>query len=83
MLERYSSDFHKLIEWLKLKWEYEHTPPPQRPTSLTWEIRTSSPGKVGLVVQVSFLATRLFSFIQIYSYAFDHKCKQLFQFYSF
>lgn len=46
MLERYSSDFYKLIEWLKLKWEYEHTPPPQRPTSLTWEIRTSSPGKV-------------------------------------
>lgn len=51
MLERYSSDFQKLIEWLKLKWEYEHTPPPQRPNSLTWEIRTSSPGKVGLVIK--------------------------------
>ena len=46
MLERYSNDFYKLIEWLKLKWDYENTLPPQRPTSLAWEIRTSSPGKV-------------------------------------
>ncbi|XP_076067505.1 SCAPER domain-containing protein short spindle 3 isoform X2 [Oratosquilla oratoria] len=45
MMERYTSDFKKLIEWLKIKWEYEHTPPPQRPNSLAWEIRTSSPGK--------------------------------------
>ncbi|KAG0695245.1 S phase cyclin A-associated protein in the endoplasmic reticulum [Chionoecetes opilio] len=50
MLERYTSDFQKLIEWLKLKWEYEHTPPPQRPTSLTWEIRTSSPGKKPVII---------------------------------
>ena len=46
MLTRYASDFEKLIEWLKLKWEYENTLPPKRPNSLTWEIRTSSPGKV-------------------------------------
>ncbi|XP_066969549.1 calponin homology domain-containing protein DDB_G0272472 isoform X1 [Macrobrachium rosenbergii] len=46
ILERYTSDFKKLIEWLKVKWEYEHTPPPQRPNSVSWEIRTSSsPGK--------------------------------------
>nr|CAD7406060.1 unnamed protein product [Timema poppensis] len=45
VLENYTRDFHSLIEWYRLRWEYENTPPPQRPNSLTWEVRKSSSGK--------------------------------------
>ncbi|XP_043192501.1 S phase cyclin A-associated protein in the endoplasmic reticulum-like [Amphibalanus amphitrite] len=45
ILERCTQDFRNLIEWLKIKWEYDHTPKPQRPASVAWEIRKTSPGK--------------------------------------
>ena len=43
ILENYTKDFKSLVKWLMIKVEYESTPPPQRPKSLTWDIRKTSP----------------------------------------
>lgn len=45
MLENYSKEFRSLIQWLNLNKDFENTSPPNRPTSLAWEVRKSSPGK--------------------------------------
>ncbi|XP_037082279.1 LOW QUALITY PROTEIN: S phase cyclin A-associated protein in the endoplasmic reticulum-like [Pollicipes pollicipes] len=50
ILERCTQDFRNLIEWMKIKWEYDHTPKPQRPASVAWEIRKTSPGKLPLAL---------------------------------
>ncbi|GAB6032468.1 Sentrin-specific protease 3, variant 2 [Chamberlinius hualienensis] len=42
VLENYTKDFHSLIEWFNLKREYDSASPPNRPTSLSWEIRRPS-----------------------------------------
>ncbi|XP_014607477.1 PREDICTED: S phase cyclin A-associated protein in the endoplasmic reticulum isoform X1 [Polistes canadensis] len=46
VLENYTKDFHNLIEWFKVKWAYENSPPPLRRTPLAWEVRKTSPCRI-------------------------------------
>lgn len=48
VLQNYTREFQALIQWLDLNINYESTPPPNRPTSLTWEVRKSMPKQMTL-----------------------------------
>ncbi|XP_059474392.1 S phase cyclin A-associated protein in the endoplasmic reticulum isoform X2 [Neocloeon triangulifer] len=43
ILENSLRDFKNLVSWMELKWKYENTPVKERPKSLAWEVRKSSP----------------------------------------
>lgn len=67
ILQNYTHDFHSLVEWFRLKWEYEHTDPPQRPNFLAWEIRGASPRKVNhFCLHLTCISTYVFSLRSIF-----------------
>ncbi|CAK8676515.1 unnamed protein product [Clavelina lepadiformis] len=45
MLDNYHHDFQALIDWINLQERLENTDAHDRPTSLAWEVRKSSPGR--------------------------------------
>lgn len=54
ILDNYTREFNGLIEWLNLNKRLESTPPPQRPTSLAWEVRKSIPAGERLFWNIFF-----------------------------
>ena len=69
MFENYVRDFRNLTDWLRLKWEYDATPPPpQRQSSLAWEVRKTPPASNvhGKLTPTTALATQRFVHILIF-----------------
>lgn len=54
VLENCTKEFTALVDWINLKQDYENTPAPNRPTSLAWEVRKSSPTKSPAVRALNF-----------------------------
>ncbi|XP_003424996.1 S phase cyclin A-associated protein in the endoplasmic reticulum [Nasonia vitripennis] len=73
VLENYTRDFHNLIEWFKVKWAYETSPPPLRRTPLAWEVRKTSPCRMWSVPKPGSPLQRMSPISPIEQTIIEHK----------